>query len=205
MRLIDCHTHKQAPYPQGVISTSPDASLMPGQAYSLGIHPWYIPVDPSDLLARLDKECLDSQVLAIGETGLDSKCATPMWLQVNIFKHHIKLSEWLGKPLIIHCVKTVGEIVQMRKAVGAVQPWIIHGFRGKPSVLEMLMQAGCFVSYGEKFNAESLALTPKNKLLAETDESLLSIEEVIRALSATRGENLLPSIEQNMSTIFRII
>ncbi|MCM1320330.1 MAG: TatD family hydrolase [Muribaculaceae bacterium] len=200
--MLDCHTHKTAPYPEGIISTSPDTPLMPSQAYSLGVHPWYIPADPSLILITLEQAARNPQVAAIGETGLDSRCATPMWLQIKCFSRHIEISELLNKPLIIHCVRTGSEIAQMRRAKGATMPWIIHGFRGKPSVLEILLDAGCYISYGEHFNVESLALTPEERLLAETDESALDIHQIIDRLSTSRSQDLSPIIQQNMSKLF---
>lgn len=202
--MLDCHTHREAPYPEGVISTSPEMSLMPGQAYSLGVHPWYIPADPSHILDVLAQRATFPGVVALGETGLDAKCATPMWLQIKCFSRHIELSQQFDKPLIIHCVKTSSEIAQMRCNTGASQPWIIHGFRGKPSVLKILLDAGCHISYGEHFNAESLALTPPERLLAETDESQLDIHQIISRLSESRGVDLMPIINENMSNLFTL-
>lgn len=200
--LIDCHTHKSAPYSEGIVCREPGEALSEGQLYSLGIHPWHIPADPSDALAALEMQSAAPGVVALGETGLDTKCATPMWLQIKVFKKHIDLSERLGKPLIIHCVRAGGEISQFRRSLHATMPWIIHGFRGKPTVLRMLLDSGCHISYGERFNPQSLALTPPDRLLAETDESPLAIREIIVALSRERGEDLLPTISANTASLF---
>lgn len=200
--MIDCHTHRLPLYPKGIISVSPDALLMQGQAFSVGLHPWYLKEDLTELFEILDQAATAEQVIAIGETGLDSRCDTPMWLQIKSFSHHIALSERLGKPLVVHCVRSAGEVAQMRKHKGATQPWIIHGFRGKPSVLKILLDAGCYISYGEHFNVESLKLTPSDKLLAETDESALPIEQIIARLSDVADQNLLPIVINNMNLLF---
>ena len=39
-RILDIHTHRQPPYPQGIISVEPEAfNPVAGQYYSVGIHP----------------------------------------------------------------------------------------------------------------------------------------------------------------------
>ena len=65
-------------------------------------------------------------------------------------------------------------------------PWIVHGFRGNARVASQLLDAGFYLSYGERFNPEALAVTPADRLLAETDESLLPIDEIHRRLAASR-------------------
>ena len=42
-KIIDIHTHHAPPQPRGVVNIDPGtplSSLMEGQAYSVGIHPW---------------------------------------------------------------------------------------------------------------------------------------------------------------------
>lgn len=200
--LLDSHTHRPVPYPQGVVQGALEAEPLPGQLYSYGLHPWHIPADPAEALARLEEKLHTPGCAAVGEAGLDSLCSTPMWLQVKAFKAQIELSEALELPLIVHAVRTAQEVVQMRRDARARQPWIIHGFRGKPTVLAMYLKAGCHVSYGERFNAESLRLTPADRLLAETDESPRPIEEIIASLSEARGEDLFPTIIKNAADLF---
>ena len=65
-------------------------------------------------------------------------------------------------------------------------PWVVHGFRGNARVAGQLLDAGFYLSYGERFNPEALAITPADSLLAETDESLLPIDEIHRRLAASR-------------------
>lgn len=73
MRILDIHTHKPAPRPEAVVAVSPESFLpLEGQAYSVGIHPWDTVSEISpDLWLRLENACGDSQVLAVGECGID--------------------------------------------------------------------------------------------------------------------------------------
>lgn len=200
--LIDCHTHRPAPYPQGIISVAPDTELMAGQAYSVGLHPWHLPENMTEALQLLEKQVCLPQVRAVGEAGLDSLCHTPMWLQLKAFRRQAEVAEVVGKPLIVHCVRCMQEVCQLRRQLRAIVPWIIHGFRGKPTLLRMLLDAGCCVSYSDRFNVASLCATPPDRLFAETDDSDVRIETVLEALGVARGEDVTPIIKENMTNIF---
>ena len=58
----------------------------------------------------------------------------PMELQLAVFKEQVKLSEKLGLPLIIHCVKAMDELLAVKKEFRPQQAWIWHGFRGKTGI-----------------------------------------------------------------------
>lgn len=205
--LKDIHTHHPAPQPEGIISLSiiPDntasISLQQGQTYSLGLHPW----DTTDLddsyFSTLESFASLPNVAAIGECGLDRLKGAPWFRQLLIFKKHVELSESVGKPLIIHDVKAHDVIAGLRRDLRPSQPWVIHGFRGKPSVAQSLLKAGCHLSFGEWFNEETVAMIPLERMLAETDESALSIDQIIERLSEARGEDLQSVIINNTSAI----
>lgn len=90
--------------------------------------------------------------------------------ETELLRYHYELSETLGKPLILHIVKSFPEIIALKKQWKPAQPWIIHGFRGKPQLARELLAHGFHLSYGKKYNPASLALTPASRLLRETDE-----------------------------------
>ena len=207
--ILDCHSHRQAPYPAGIVCRTPDAwHPLPGQLYSVGIHPWNIPDDPAPLLERLAVIAAGAQVAAVGETGLDALRGAPMWWQLKVFKAHAELAEELCKPLVVHNVRCAQQIVQLRREWSAAQPWVVHGFRGRPSLLEMLLDAGCAVSYGERFNAGSVRLTPCDRLLAETDDSQAGIAGVVALLAEASGEEDIQAfsgiVAANTARIFNI-
>jgi TatD DNase family protein len=118
-----------------------------------------------------------------------------------VFRQAVEVSEELSKPLIIHCVKAHDIIAQLRREMKPRMDWIIHGFRGKPTVAQILLQSGCSLSYGEQFNPESLAVTPLDRLYAETDTSTLSIDAIVQALSASRGVDLTQTVIDNVARL----
>lgn len=204
--MIDSHTHRHLP--GAVINLDPAAtplgvmSLRPGMLYSIGVHPWNSGVASADDLRWVRALAADPRVVAIGETGLDSvhigytfemRDGEPMAIETppdldaqrRLLEFHIKVSEEIRKPLILHVVKCYPEIIRMRRKLRPSQPWIIHGFRGKPGLARELLKAGFYLSYGEKFNPHSVATTPADRLLVETDESRLPVGEIVRALGVT--------------------
>lgn len=205
-KILDLHTHRQPPYPQGVISVEPKAfNTVAGQYYSVGIHPWEtLQGVPPELYRQLDIAAESPQTLAIGECGVDIVKGGPMFRQLQVFKHHFELSERLRKPMVVHCVKAYDVILGLKRDLQPTQPWIIHGFRGKPAAARMLVEARIGVSFGEKFNPESVKSVPDELIFAETDESPLPIEEIISALSECAGHDLTPAISANTSRLFPI-
>lgn len=202
--LLDIHTHLPAPRPEGVIAASPEQirelyDLFPEQRWSAGYHPWEI--SPTGLsesqLQYLGDVAALPRVVAVGETGIDKTRLNdvPLFAQINAFNRHIELARTLGKPLILHAVKAQDVIIPMIRDCAI--PVIIHGFRQKPSIAEMYLSAGCYLSYGTQFNTDSLLATPSERLLAETDCSNISIEDVISQLRAARPDITTGTIAGN--------
>lgn len=203
--IIDCHTHHQAPDFNAIIATSPIGFRpLEGQLWSVGLHPWDLELycDHSlrvkeEIRTELVAAAADPSVAAIGECGIDIPRGGLLATQMLAFRMQALLAERLEKPLIIHSVKAHDIIVGLKNDIKPRQPWVIHGFRGKPSIAQIYLNAGCFLSFGEKFNADSLASTPKECIFAETDESSLSIDEIIDRLEAAIDSPLRDHIIEN--------
>lgn len=184
---LDIHTHHPAPQPYGVVSaTLEDFNPVEGQRYSLGVHPWTVKAVPDRAFwEEFERKASHPSVVAIGECGIDRIKGAPLFIQMIVFKQQILISEKLGKPMVIHDVKAHDQILGMRKDGDLRQNWVIHGFRGKPTIGKMYTDAGIYLSFGEKYNPETLKSMPRGLILSETDESSLTIQEVISNLSAT--------------------
>ncbi len=172
-----------------IYNLSPAEALTDGSELllSVGLHPWHIGADWKKQLRMLGGVAGTKRVKLIGEAGLDKLCKTDFELQQTVFLQQIELAEEVQKPLIIHCVKAWPELIAIRKKVLPSVPWVIHGFRGKPELAHQLLAFGIYLSYGEKFNEESLRITPLERLCTETDESKLIIEEIYSRISKTKG------------------
>lgn len=205
--ILDIHTHKAAPQPLAVVDISfirnPEFRAVDGQLYSAGIHPWdtHRDVTPEEW-TRLEELLRRPEFAAVGEAGVDlSGRGGMMFRQLNIFKRQIELSESLKKPIIVHCVKAEDVLCGLIRDLKPTQPWIIHGFRKKPQAARQLLNAGCYISLGQHFNPDTLHAIPQDRLLAETDESELSIQEIIRIQSNILGTDLEPVIAANSAKV----
>ena len=155
--------------------------------FSVGIHPWDVHTYSPNDIDELRGYCLHESVVAVGECGLDKHSTATVATQTAFFIDQITISEQLEKPLIIHCVGCFNEVLRIKKEIKPVQPWIIHGFRGKPQLAKQLLRAGFYLSYGEHFNAESVKITPLEKLMIETDESTKDIADIYQAISDSKS------------------
>ena len=208
--ILDIHTHLPAPRPDGVIAVSPEElrglyEQFPKQLWAVGYHPWDISSAglTETQLQSLAEVARLPRVVAIGETGLDKTRLNdvPLYAQINAFNRHIELARTLRKPMILHAVKAQDVLIPLLRDCGV--PVVIHGFRQKPSIADMYLNAGCYLSYGAQFNADSLAATPADRLLAETDCSDLTIEAVISQLRSVRPDITTGTIADNTALLLR--
>lgn len=143
------------------------APLRADRFYSIGVHPWDTEC-PNDLEA-IAQGAENPQIVAIGECGMDALRGAPAAKQEEIFRWHVALSERLGKPLIIHAVRTLQRMIELRRELKPTQRWIIHGFRGKPEMARVLIRAGFDISIGSRYNPAILPVVPQDRLHQETD------------------------------------
>ena len=180
MEILDFHTHRPDATAAMISVTPQHFAPQPGQWYSVGFHPW----QPLNELIEKDFELLAQcachpQVLAIGETGLDRLSDSDMEIQVAVFIRHMRLASAVGKPVVVHSVRTAQDILNERRKAGLTNvPLAIHGMRANPNVARTLLEAGCYLSFGPFFNTDTLHATPMDRLLIETDDSAVTIDEV---------------------------
>ena len=183
--ILDFHTHCPVAT-SALISVDPrEFDPRSGLCYSVGFHPWH----GIDRLTDEDYELLDRcarhpQVLAIGETGMDHLRGAPLDCQREAFVRHLRLASLLGKPVVVHCVRAAQDILSARHQVALDSvPLVIHGMRAGERVARVLLDAGCYLSFGEHFNEASVRLTPLDRMLLETDESPVDISSIAAAVA----------------------
>lgn len=184
----DIHSHNRIPADDRVISLDYDSDVPAEGYYSIGIHPWSSgSVDSTDdVMAELNTKISKENVVAIGEAGLDRLRGASIERQKEIFIVQALLAERLAKPLVIHCVKAFDVLISLKKHLKPKQTWIVHGFRGKPQTARQLLAAGIALSFGEKFNADTLRIVDDEHLYTETDESQSDIDSIRSKISEIR-------------------
>lgn len=198
MQLIDIHTHT-AQKGASVFNCTPDST--PAGICSIGIHPWDIDDCWKERIAAIEKRATEANVVAIGECGFDflrAKAAADT--QRAVFEAHARISEHNGKPLIIHLVKGAEQLLKAAKEIPHKQAWIIHGFRGKEEQAAQLLRAGFYLSFGEKFNSDTVKSVPLERIFIESDESKKPIASIYENIAHIKGisiNELATAIKEN--------
>ena len=206
--FLNIHTHSSVHPDTEILSLSP-ASLLENQEaihVSVGIHPWELTEANADALwENLQKAIEDKRVVAIGECGIDKLKGPSLDLQIALFKKEALLAEAHSIPLVIHCVKAFNELILLKKEIKPLQPWIIHGFRGKLSLAKDCIRHGFYLSIGTHFQEDALKAIPSDRLFIETDEADKSIEDIYQNIAQVRGmelEELKECINKNAEEVF---
>lgn len=166
----DIHTHRLDAGTDAIINLPLGMDLPESGYYSVGVHPWDAAKVTHEQMREVELKARNPRVVAIGEVGLDKLQGPDMTTQEKVFRSQIALSEAVEKPLIIHAVRTLPEIIQLRKELKPRQRWIIHGFRGKPETAHQLLSHGIDISIGNKYNPSILQIVPPSHLFHETDD-----------------------------------
>lgn len=201
--LINIHSHSSAIDGETTIQDIGTARAPLEGLFSVGIHPWHISHDWKQQFRGVAESSKQQNIRAIGECGFDMlKSPVPATTQREVFDAHIALSESVKKPLIIHLVKGQDELLCAKRERPNTQAWVIHGFRGKKEQAQQLINAGFYLSYGEKFNAESVAATPLHRIFVESDESNMPLKLIYSKIAAAKNitiEELLIAVKRNCS------
>lgn len=192
---IDIHVHGGHPAEDIYILESLMAheNIMPedvnGKGFTFGIHPWFLTEENYQGYLELTERTVNNPfVIAIGEAGFDKLRGPSYDLQRKVFAKQVEMSEALGKPLIIHCVRAWEELLSVHKELQPRMPWMVHGFRGKITLAEQLLSKGLYLSIWFEFalrpeSAVLLRIIPRNRLFLETDGAETDIRNIYRKVS----------------------
>ena len=158
--------------------TSPDdwaavlelAGRYPAVTPAFGLHPWHSAED--GWLERLE-EFLRRVPSCVGEIGLDGLNGRPG--QEEDLKGQLQLARRMGRPAVLHCVKSWGRMQELLK--GALPPrFMFHSYSGSAELVKVFAELGGYFSFGgeimdprrERLRA-ALAAAPRERLLFETE------------------------------------
>ena len=193
--ITDVHTHNPDAA-DAILNINPGDDIPRNRPFSCGIHPWMTDRADNDTFTLLRQTLSNPGAVAIGETGIDLMRGAPRDIQTDIFVRHIRLSESLGLPIIIHSIRSWQEIINLRRQLKATQPWIFHGFRLKPEAALRLIEAGVIPSFGIRYNPESIKTAYPDHFLLETDDSAEGLPGVTRHIAETLGTDAEEVIRQ---------
>ncbi len=207
--FVDIHTHKPLENGCGVVNFRLGVdTAVPSAPFSAGIHPWDITPDYPTLLDRLQEALALPNCVALGEIGLDKACGVAWESQLEVFAKQLTL---VGhRPVVIHCVRAQGEIIEILQRHKEVQKVIFHGFIGSREQALELTKRGYFISFGfgtlrSPRTVEALRACPPEAMFLETDTSPRSIEELYRLVAEIKAielKELKEIIHHNFKQLF---
>lgn len=182
--LLDCHTHSHEVNGLAIRSLtyeewSGGVTIGEGQLYSIGLHPWSLPLAErlTDLTDQMRSLLASTpQIVAVGECGIDkvrsnaSLAEQRTWLEAQM-----RLACQLHRPILLHTVRAWSETIEIRRELAQefdqLPPMVLHGFRARGEVAQMMLHQGFALSFGRHYDLAALQLAYEaNALLVETDE-----------------------------------
>ncbi len=152
----------------------PSVGIQPNYCAEAGEHDW-------DQIVELAQS---PQVVALGETGLDRHWDyTPFAMQQDYFDRHIRLSQDLQIPFIVHMRECGADIVAMLRDARQRGPLqgVMHSFTGDAALAEECLELGLYISFAgmvtfkKSDELRSVAAgIASDRLLLETDAPYLS-------------------------------
>ena len=136
-----------------------------------------------DALAELDALAARDRVRAIGETGLDffRTGEDGLAAQIASFEGHIDIAKRHGLALQIHDRDAHAAVEALLQRVGAPDRTVLHCFSGDADFARRAVDAGWYLSFAGTVtfgNApalrEALSVTPRDRILLETDAPYLT-------------------------------
>ena len=214
MQFFNLHTHQFTNQPEvlELVNQYPQEfdALIPN--YSIGIHPLYI--DKNSLESNfeiVDQKLALSDCLALGECGLDKRSESSFDLQIEVFEKQLILAEKHQKPVVIHCVASFQELIEIKKRLRITVPMIIHGFSKNSVLAKQLVDNGFYISFGKNLlrNPELESVfnsVPNDCIFLETDMVEEGIQGVYRLASKYKKisvSSLQQILNANFKTVFQ--
>lgn len=167
----DIHSHSLRG-PRTITSVEPGQD-MPGEYgrvwYSVGFHPWNTgdKTLADKAIESIDTLADDPRVVAVGEAGLDALRGAAADEQERVFLAQARIAERHRLPLIVHCVRRYGRLMELHRQMRPSSLWIVHGFRGKAELARQLTRQGIAISLRQP--RPDLATLPQGMVFHDSD------------------------------------
>ncbi|QMS87549.1 TatD family hydrolase [Nostoc edaphicum CCNP1411] len=172
--------------PEEFSSIQSIAKEFPEISFAVGLHPLDADKWNSETAEKIKTlASSDSNVVAIGEMGLDFYKADNYEQQYMVFESQLAIASELNLPVIIHCrdaaVATREVLQKWRKLKGERVRGVMHCWGGTPEETQWFLDLGFYISFSgtvtfknAKAIQSSAAMVSRDRLLIETDCPFLS-------------------------------
>ncbi|MBI2522116.1 MAG: TatD family hydrolase [Bdellovibrio sp.] len=216
------------------VSASNIAEVLPlaisheGLYTTQGIHPHHAIEWNEHLEEILKKNALHPKVVAIGEIGLDYFYNhSPVEVQKKVFRRQLELSIALDLPVIVHSREADSDTIEILSEYmpNLTRKGVIHSFTSEKALLEFALKHEFYVGFNGIITfksaenvRQSLAFTPIEKILLETDAPFLTpmpfrgkenapfylpfIAEKMALEKKIEGQTLLTQVYKNTHNLF---
>ncbi len=157
------------------------AHEFPEISFAVGLHPLDADRWNSDTADKIKSlAASDSNVVAIGEMGLDFYKADNYQQQYMVFESQLAIASELDLPVIIHCRDAAAEtrevLQKWRSLKGETVRGVMHCWGGTPEQTQWFLDLGFYISFSgtvtfknAKGIQSSAAMVSSDRLLIETD------------------------------------
>ncbi|MDR5905914.1 TatD family hydrolase [Franzmannia qiaohouensis] len=191
----------------------------------LGLHPYFIDQHGDDDLQALDDALAsNSQVVAVGECGIDARFSESWDAQWRLFDAQVRLAKRHGLPLVVHCVRANDRLAKRLRQLAPPHGGLIHGFAGSPEQARAFIELGFVVGLGgalthpqAKRLQRAVAALPDDGYVLETDSPDMPlaghqgqrneparVAEVCRQVAALRGQDVERVAAASSATVQRL-
>lgn len=150
------------------------------------LHPNDAPLqaDLEDALAEIERlVAAHPKMRVVGETGLDffRTGEEGRAVQTESFRRHIDIAKRHDKTLQIHDRDAHEAVLAVVDSEGAPERWVMHCFSGDAAFARACLDRGAYLSFSGTvtfknagYLREALAVTPRDRILVETDAPFLT-------------------------------
>ena len=155
-----------------------------------GLHPWDVNASKGTAWAAELEKILTEVPSGVGEIGLDRWIADhDLEAQVKALRLQLALARDLKRPVMIHCLRAWGLLVEELTRFGAFpNGLLIHGYGGPAELIAPLIKLNAWISFAGAVledrrtrSREALMQVPLERLLIETDAPDMAPPEAFRS------------------------
>ena len=142
---------------------------------AFGLHP-HKAIQNDSWLCELERLLIENPLSPVGEIGLDYRSNMPAFkIQSACFEDQLCLARELDRPVIVHAVRSHGEVIASLKKTQCMR-FVIHAFSGSQEIADIYLNLGGYLSASGLITRRPVPRSvavfrsiPRDRLLIETD------------------------------------
>ncbi|WP_438864222.1 TatD family hydrolase [Neptunicella sp.] len=220
---------QQSAWPQQIALCQQQQGKLPSLRFALGCHPYFLNSFQSGHLDQLKKLLRQhrSQVVAVGEIGIDQAIDIPLEQQIEVFEQQLNIAQELALPVIIHHRRSHHLILQSIKRCQFEYGGVIHAFSGSQQQADAYFNAGFKLGVGGVISypratktRQTVSAIPLSQIVLETDapdmplygrqgqrnnpQQIANIVAVLGELRAESTAEIIRVTDQNCQQLFNL-